>query len=59
MRENSDEKNFILLEGSATKKDDAEKTSVSSKVTSPIRKMLLDFSKEKAKDKFRIIDLFK
>lgn len=54
MRENSDEKNLILIQGGAPKKTD-----VSHKVTSPIRKKLLEFSKEKAKDKFRIMDLFK
>jgi len=36
-----------------------EKKSVPPNVTSPIRKMLLDYRKEKAKDKFRIWDLFK
>lgn len=57
MRENRDEKNMVLV---ATQKEIAsEKPALSNKVTSPIRKMLLDFSKEKAKDKFKIIDLFK
>ncbi len=53
MRENSDEKNMVLIKGGAP-----EKTVASQKVTSPIRKKLLDFSKEKAKDKFRMMDLF-
>ncbi len=54
MRENSDEKNMVLIKGGAP-----EKTVVSQNVTSPIRKKLLDFSKEKAKDKFSVMDLFK
>lgn len=54
MRENSDEKNMVLIKGSVP-----EKTVRSQNVTSPIRKKLLDFSKEKAKDKFRLTDLFK
>lgn len=57
MRENSDEKNLKLVHG--VEKKTPEKPAHSSKVTSPIRKMLLDFNKEKAKDKFRITDLFK
>lgn len=57
MRENSDEKNLKLVAGA--KKETPEKPAFSSKVTSPIRKMLLNFNKEKAKDKFRITDLFK
>lgn len=57
MRENSDEKNLKLVPGIEEKMPD--KPVLSSKVTSPIRKMLLDFNKEKAKDKFRIMDLFK
>ncbi len=57
MRENSDEKNLKLVAG--VKKETPEKPELSSKVTSPIRKMLLDFNKEKAKNKFRITDLFK
>ena len=57
MRENRDEKNLILIEGKTVILP--EKPVLSNKVTSPIRKMLLDFSKEKAKDKFKIIDLFK
>lgn len=57
MRENFDEKNMVLIEGQ--KEIVPEKPVLSSKVTSPIRKMLLDFSKEKAKDKFKIVDLFK
>lgn len=54
MRENSDEKNMVLIQGNKS-----EKMPLSQKVTSPIRKKLLDFSKEKAKDRFRITDLFK
>lgn len=57
MRENRDEKNLVLIEGKTEILP--EKPVLSNKVTSPIRKMLLDFSKEKAKDKFKIIDLFK
>ena len=57
MRENFDEKNMVLIEGQ--KEIVPEKPVLSNKVTSPIRKMLLDFSKEKAKDKFKIVDLFK
>lgn len=57
MRENRDEKNLVLINGKAETMP--EKPVLSNKVTSPIRKMLLDFSKEKAKDKFRIVDLFK
>jgi len=57
MRENSDEKKLKLVSGVEEKTP--EKPALSSKVTSPIRKKLLDFSKEKAKDKFRITDLFK
>lgn len=53
MRENSDEKNLVLIKGV-----EPEKTVRSQNVTSPIRKKLLDFSKEKAMDKFRIMDLF-
>lgn len=56
MRDNSDEKNMVLIQGG--RQVSTEKSVVSQKVTSPIRKMLLDFSKEKAKDKFRIMDLF-
>ena len=55
MRENSDEKNLILIQG----KQEPERVVQSHSMTSPIRKMLLDFSKEKAKDKFKIMDLFK
>jgi len=55
MRENSDEKNLVLIQG----KNEPEKVVCSQNMTSPIRKMLLDFSKEKAKDKFKIMDLFK
>lgn len=55
MRENSDEKNMVLIQG----KVPVETKELSSKVTSPIRKKLLDFNKEKAKDKFRVTDLFK
>lgn len=54
MRENSDEKNMVLIQGGKS-----EKAPCSQKVTSPIRKKLLDFGKEKAKDKFKITDLFK
>ena len=57
MRENSDEKNLKLV--SEVKEKSLDKSVVSSKVTSPIRKKLLDFNKEKAKDKFRIPDLFR
>lgn len=57
MRENSDEKNLTLIEGKTVV--EPEKKVLSSKVTSPIRKKLLDFNKEKAKDKFRVVDLFK
>ena len=55
MRENSDEKNLVLVQGKKT----PEKVERFQNVTSPIRKQLLDFSKEKAKDKFKIMDLFK
>ncbi len=55
MRENSDEKNLVLIQGEIS----SEKKVVSQNVTSPIRKKLLDFSKEKAKDKFRLMDIFK
>lgn len=57
MRENSDEKNLKLVQGK--QQQEPQKPVLSDKVTSPIRKKLLDFSKEKAKDKFRIMDLFK
>ena len=57
MRENHDEKNLVLIDGKVDVT--VEKPALSNKVTSPIRKMLLDFSKEKAKDKFKIMDLFK
>ena len=55
MREKSDEKFLVLVQG----QQEPEKVVRSQKVTSPIQKQLLDFSKEKAKDKFKIIDLFK
>lgn len=56
MRENSDEKNLVVISG---KTEVEPKKAAYSTVTSPIRKMLLDFSKEKAKDKPKIWDLFK
>ncbi len=57
MREISDEKNLKLVESET--KVAPEKPALSSKVTSPIRRKLLDFTNEKAKDKFRVLDLFK
>ena len=55
MRENSNEQNLVLISG----KQEPEKKVFSANMTSPIRKKLLEFSKEKAKNKFKIIDLFK
>lgn len=54
MRENNDNK-FVVIEGN---KEVTTKT-FSQKVTSPIRKKLLDFSKEKAESKSSILDLFR
>ena len=53
MREN--EKNLVVLDGGIKR----EKKVISQNVTVPIRVMMSDFIKEKAKDKFSVLDLLK
>ena len=53
MRENKE--NLIVLDGGIKQ----EKAVSTQNVTVPIRRMMSDFIKEKAKDKFRVLDLLK